>query len=136
MAKNVHFVSLGCSKNLVDAEVMLGKLNITGYKIEQDPSLAEVIIVNTCSFVGPAKEESIQTILDMADYKNDRCEALVVTGCLSQRYTKELEVEYPEVDHFVGTGEYQKKAELLKGLEEKNLLKNLCRYTFFHSYRT
>ncbi len=109
-----YFVSLGCPKNLVDSQVMLGKLQNSDYSLAQDPSLAEVIVINTCSFIQAAKEESIQTILDMADYKiSGKCKTLVVTGCLPQRYSKELAKEIPEVDLMIGTGQYHRIAEFL-----------------------
>lgn len=86
---NVLFVSLGCDKNLVDSEVMLGLLAKNGYVLTDDETQADIIVVNTCCFINDAKEESIQTILEMAEHrKNGRCKALVVTGCLAQRYKK------------------------------------------------
>src|SRR3954467_7959209 len=88
----VYFVSLGCPKNLVDSQVMLGLLEKEKYEIAQSPEQAEVIIVNTCSFIQASKEESIETILEMADYKQSaKCKVLVASGCLSQRYSKDLE---------------------------------------------
>ncbi|NDG85456.1 MAG: 30S ribosomal protein S12 methylthiotransferase RimO, partial [Proteobacteria bacterium] len=115
----VYFVSLGCPKNLVDSQVMLGKLEQDRYEIAPSPENAEVIIVNTCSFIQAAKEESIETILEMAQFKDDgQCKALVVSGCLPQRYAKELEKEMPEVDLMIGTGQYHKITELLD-LHEK-----------------
>jgi len=107
-------VSLGCPKNLVDAEVMLGCLPAGEYEITTDEKEADIIIVNTCSFIKEAKQESIDTILDLADRKHDaRCGLLVVTGCLPQRYQEELGAELPEVDIFIGTGEYPRIAEIL-----------------------
>jgi len=118
--KSVHFVSLGCSKNLVDSQVMLGTLNEHGYTINQDPYKSEVLIVNTCAFVEEAKRESIKTILEFGGEKqNDQI--LVVTGCLSQRYSDDLEAEMPEVDLFVGTGEYHKIHQFLEGKKENRL---------------
>ncbi len=115
----VYFVSLGCPKNLVDSQVMLGKLENDRYEIAREPDQAEVIIVNTCSFIQAAKEESIETILEMAQFKEEgSCKALVVSGCLPQRYAKELEKEMPEVDLMIGTGQYHKITELLD-LHEK-----------------
>jgi len=109
-------VSLGCPKNLVDAEVMLGYLGKEGYEITTDEHEADIIIVNTCSFIKEAKQESIDTILDLADRKHDaNCKLLVVTGCLPQRYQEELSKELPEVDIFVGTGDYPKIAEIIAG---------------------
>jgi ribosomal protein S12 methylthiotransferase len=107
-------VSLGCPKNLVDAEVMLGCLDRAGYGITTDEHEAEIIIVNTCSFIGDAKKESIDTILDLADRKKDsRCRLLVVAGCLPQRYQDELVRELPEVDIFIGTADYPRIVELI-----------------------
>jgi ribosomal protein S12 methylthiotransferase len=111
---SVYFVSLGCPKNLVDSQVMLGKLEGQDYEITQSPEDAEVIIVNTCSFIQAAKEESIETVLEMASYKDSgKCKALVMSGCLPQRYSKEVEAEMPEVDLLIGTGQYHKITELL-----------------------
>jgi ribosomal protein S12 methylthiotransferase len=107
-------VSLGCPKNLVDSQVMLGSLQKEHYCITQQPEEAEVIIVNTCSFIEASKEESIETILELAQLKESgRCKVLVASGCLSQRYSKELEKEMPEVDLFIGTGQYHRITELL-----------------------
>jgi ribosomal protein S12 methylthiotransferase len=114
MENSVYFVSLGCPKNLVDSQVMLGLLEKGRYKISANPEDAEVIIVNTCSFIQASKEESIETILDMAELKeHGKCKVLVASGCLPQRYSKELENEMPEVDLFIGTGQYHRITELL-----------------------
>src|SRR5690349_16224142 len=110
---SVYFVSLGCPKNLVDSQVMLGMLEKDRYTITQQPEDAEVIIVNTCSFIQASKEESIETILDMAQLKEEgNCKVLVASGCLPQRYAKQLEQEMPEVDLFIGTGQYHRVTEL------------------------
>ncbi len=110
----VYFVSLGCPKNLVDSQVMLGLLEKDRYSITQSPDDAEVIIVNTCSFIQASKEESIETILEMAQQKESgKCKVLVASGCLSQRYSKQLEKDLPEVDLFIGTGQYHKITEAL-----------------------
>jgi ribosomal protein S12 methylthiotransferase len=110
----VSLVSLGCPKNLVDAEVMLGHLPPERYRIVTDESQADVIIVNTCAFIREAKEESVDTILEVADQKTTgRCKLLVVSGCLSQRYQEELASELPEVDLFVGTADAPRIVELL-----------------------
>ena len=112
---SVYFVSLGCPKNLVDSQVMLGLLEKDRYAITEQAENAEVIIVNTCSFIQASKEESIETILEMAQLKQSaKCKVLVASGCLSQRYSKELEKEMPEVDLFIGTGQYHRITELLK----------------------
>ena len=124
--KSLYFSSLGCSKNLVDSQVMLGHLGLDGFTITTEPSEAEVIIVNTCSFVEAAKVESIETVLEYSDYKNPEhgnCKALVMSGCMAQRYHGELEEEMPEVDMFIGTGEYNKIVPLLKAFEEGKLEK-------------
>jgi ribosomal protein S12 methylthiotransferase len=117
MPSKVHLSSLGCPKNQVDAEVMLGKLVADGYEVTLDPAEADVLIVNTCSFIRPAKEESIETILEMARYKEGAAgKRLVVTGCLAERYGKELVHEMPEVDAFVGTGDFLRLPRLLADL--------------------
>ena len=100
-------VSLGCPKNLVDSELMLGKLKNAGYKISIDPEEAEIIVVNTCGFIESAKAEAIETILDVAKYKEKSCQVLIVTGCLAQRYKEEIIKELPEVDFVLGTGNYK-----------------------------
>ena len=103
----VYMHTLGCPKNRVDTEVMLGTLAQAGYRLVQDPAEAEVIVVNTCGFIESAKEESVEAILELAACKEEgRCKTLVVTGCLTQRYPDELAREMPEVDHFLGTGAY------------------------------
>ncbi|MFT3984811.1 MAG: 30S ribosomal protein S12 methylthiotransferase RimO [Lachnospiraceae bacterium] len=115
------FISLGCDKNLVDTEVMLGILQSHSFEFTDDESEADVIVINTCCFIHDAKEESIQTILDMAQYKQNagnggRCRALLVTGCLAQRYAEEIRTEIPEVDAIVGTTAYDKIAEALEAV--------------------
>ncbi len=129
---NILFVSLGCDKNLVDSEVMLGILASHGHRMVEDERDADVIVINTCCFIHDAKEESIQTILEMADYKKEgTLKTLIVTGCLAQRYQKEIFEEIPEVDAVLGTASYEKIAEAvsqtLKGerrlwLEDMNFL--------------
>ncbi|MDG1479656.1 MAG: 30S ribosomal protein S12 methylthiotransferase RimO [Myxococcota bacterium] len=115
MAERVHLVSLGCPKNRVDSEVMIGRLHAGDWEFTEDAADADVIIVNTCSFIKPATEESIETVLEMAGYKEaGSCKKLVVTGCMVQRYGTSLEGELPEVDHFLGTGEYHRIDEVLK----------------------
>ena len=115
MAKyDVSLVSLGCPKNLVDAEVMLGHLPAERFTIITDESKAEIIVVNTCAFIRDAQEESVETILEVADYKkNGHCKLLIVSGCMPQRYREELEKELPEVDVFMGTADAPRIVELL-----------------------
>lgn len=101
------FISLGCSKNLIDTEVMLGLLQQAGVEVSPDPAEADILIVNTCAFIESAKEEAITTVLSMAEYKNEgvgKCRALIVAGCLSQRYGQQLLDEMPEADAVIGTG--------------------------------
>lgn len=115
MEKTVYMVNLGCPKNLVDGEVMLGLLTREGYSITLDPEQASVLMVNTCSFINEAKEESIDAILDLARYKEQGpTKQLIVTGCLAQRYGQDLRGSLPEVDVFVGTGEFIRVTEILK----------------------
>jgi ribosomal protein S12 methylthiotransferase len=116
MVRRVHLSSLGCPKNQVDAEVMLGKLVAEGYEVTLDPAEADLMIVNTCSFIQPAKEESIDAILEMARHKADSGTRLVVTGCLAERYGEVLAAEMPEVDAFVGTGDFLRLPEVLRDL--------------------
>jgi len=113
--KRVHFVSLGCPKNRVDSEVMVGQLQAGDYQLVDDPADAEILIVNTCSFIQPATEESVETVLGLAKYKEaGTAKKLVVTGCMVQRYGTALEGELPEVDAFLGTGEYHRLREVLE----------------------
>lgn len=113
---NVLFVSLGCDKNLADTEAMLGLLAAKGYHMTDDETLADIIIINTCCFIHDAKEESIQTILEMAEYKKTgSLKALVVTGCLAQRYQQEILDEIPEVDVILGTSSFD---EIIEAVEE------------------
>jgi ribosomal protein S12 methylthiotransferase len=112
--KSLYLATLGCPKNRVDSEVMLGTLGQRGYRLVDDPGAASVIVVNTCAFIGPAKQESIDSILELAEFKRTgKCRTLVVTGCLSQRYAPELAREMPEVDHFLGTSAYVQIGDLL-----------------------
>ena len=113
---NLLFISLGCDKNLVDSEVMLGILEAGGYQIVDDEMQADVIVINTCCFIHDAKEESIQTILEMAEYKKTgRLKALIVAGCLAQRYQQEIRTEIPEVDAVLGTASYD---QIVQSIEE------------------
>lgn len=105
--KKILFISLGCDKNLVDSEVMLGILADRGFEMTDTEDDADIIIINTCCFINDAKEESVNTILEMAEYKkNGPCRALIVTGCLAQRYKQEIVDEIPEVDAVIGTSKY------------------------------
>ena len=113
--KRLYFVSLGCPKNRVDSEIMLGTLAGDGYRVVQSADEADVLVVNTCSFVEDARQESVDVICELADLKAARPgRRLVVAGCLAQRYPEELRKELPEVDLFVGTGEYHRIGELLR----------------------
>lgn len=112
--RNVLFVSLGCDKNLVDSEKMLGLLNEAGYRVAQEESEADAIVVNTCCFIHDAKEESVETILEMAEWKKKgRLKALIVTGCMAQRYQDEIQQEIPEVDAVIGTTGYTEIVPIL-----------------------
>lgn len=113
MKKKIGFVSLGCAKNLTDTETMLGILSKDGYEITADVTEANVLVVNTCAFIDSAKEESINAILEMAQYKTENCELLIVTGCLAQRYREDIERELTEVDIILGTTDYDKIAEVV-----------------------
>lgn len=126
--KKVHIVSLGCPKNLVDSEIMLGSMMKSGYQVTEAPEEADTIIVNTCGFIEDAKKESISKILEMAEVKEDTGKKkLLVTGCLTQRYKDELVKEMPEVDAFIGSGEFQNIEQILNKVEESPTKKD-----FFH----
>ncbi len=121
--QTVYFVSLGCPKNRVDSEVMLGVAEQGGFQHVDDPADARVIVVNTCGFIGEAKKESIETIFEMARFKESgSCERLVVTGCLSQRHPDELARGMPEVDHFLGSSDMLALGKVLKGGAERMLV--------------
>src|ERR1700756_789089 len=114
----IGFVSLGCPKNLVDTEVMMGQLTAQGHELTPHPSDADVIVVNTCSFIDPAKQESVDTILEMAEYKKvGRARKLIVAGCLVERYRGDIRQEMPEVDAIVGTNELDRIVGLCEGVE-------------------
>lgn len=120
----IMFISLGCDKNLVDTEEMLGILGTSGYEFTNDESQADVIVINSCCFINDAKEESINTILEMAEYKKvGKLKALVVTGCLAQRYKDEIITEIPEVDAIVGTASYDKIADVISEALAGNVTK-------------
>lgn len=120
---NVFFVSLGCDKNLVDSEYMLGLTRKAGFTLVSQEEEADIIVINTCCFIHDAKEESIESILEMAAYKEtSKCKLLVVTGCLAQRYHEEIRTELPEVDVILGSSNYSDIVEAIqKGLKEKNV---------------
>jgi ribosomal protein S12 methylthiotransferase len=123
--RTIHFVSLGCPKNRVDSEVMLGVAERTGFRHVDEPSNAEVIVVNSCGFIDAAKRESIDTILELAEHKKTgHCQTLVVTGCLSQRYPEELAAELPEVDYLLGSSDMLKLERVLLGQAQRILVGN------------
>ena len=120
------FISLGCDKNLVDSEYMIGMLANDGIEMTDDETQADIIIVNSCCFIGDAKEESINTILEMAQYKETgKCKSLIVTGCLAQRYKDEIFKEIPEVDAILGTNSYDTIVEAVHETLEKHRYSNL-----------
>jgi ribosomal protein S12 methylthiotransferase len=117
----IGFVSLGCPKNLVDTEVMMGQLTSAGHELTPHPSDADVIVVNTCSFIDPAKQESVDTILEMAEYKKTgRAQRLIVAGCLVERYRADIQKNIPDVDAVIGTNELEKITALCEGVEAKS----------------
>ena len=120
----VGFVSLGCSKNLVDTEMMIGLFKKNNFEIVNDPKEAEIIVINTCGFIESAKEEAINTILEMAEYKKENCKYLIVTGCLVERYKEDLEKSLPEVDLFVKFSEYNTLWEQIENVINHNNQKN------------
>src|SRR6187551_3140844 len=112
----IGMISLGCPKNLVDSEVMLGLAQQTGHELTRDAVDADVLIVNTCAFIDKAKQESIDTILEMAEHKKTgACQRLVVTGCMAERYRVELREQIPEIDAILGTGEVPEIVRALGG---------------------
>src|SRR5437762_10486271 len=117
----VGFVSLGCPKNLVDSEVMMGELVARGHELTPRPDQADVLVVNTCSFIDPAKKESIDTILEMAEYKKiGRAQRLVVAGCLVERYREDIRKNLPEVDAVIGTNELSRIVSICEGLPQES----------------
>jgi ribosomal protein S12 methylthiotransferase len=112
-AQRIYFVSLGCPKNQVDTELMLGQVEAAGHSLVQAPDDADVIVVNTCAFIDAAKEESVDTILEMAEYKKASKGKLVVTGCLAQRYAEDLQKDIPEIDHILGSSDFQSISKVL-----------------------
>ena len=120
---SVYFLSLGCDKNLTDSEAMLGLLHQAGHRFTEEPSEADVIIVNTCSFIGDAKEESIEAVLDLAKQKQEgRCKALLACVCLAERYQNEILKELPELDAVIGTTSYQHITEAVENALQKQSL--------------
>ncbi len=135
MKETVCLVSLGCPKNLVDSEVILGLLSKEGYLLSTDSSQADILIVNTCSFIEEATKEAIETILHLSSLKREgRCRLLIVSGCLPQRYGKVLEQELPEVDLFVGTGTFQNLPKLLSQKPKRKSF--LSKSAFLYNERT
>src|SRR5467141_1130084 len=113
----IGLVSLGCPTNLVDSEVMLGLAQQAGHELTNDAADAEVLVVNTCAFIDRAKQESIDTILEMAQHKKDgACQRLIVTGCLAERYRSELVAQIPEIDAVLGTGEVPEIVRAISGM--------------------
>lgn len=125
--KKLLFISLGCDKNLVDSEFMIGMLTAQGVVLCDDETEADIIIINSCCFINDAKEESINTILEMAEYKKSgNCKALIVTGCLSQRYQDEIKTEIPEVDAILGTNSYDAICEAVEAALGNNYYENVA----------
>ena len=120
---NVGFVSLGCSKNLIDTEATIGLFKKNNFNIVNDEEKADIIVINTCGFIESAKEEAINTILEMAEYKNKRCKYLIVMGCLVQRYYEELIKALPEVDLFLRIDEYDKLWENIEDLIKRDIVR-------------
>src|SRR5437870_5776873 len=118
----IGLISLGCPKNLVDSEVMLGLALEAGHELTNDAASADVLVVNTCAFIDSAKRESVDTILEMAQHKkNGACRRLIVTGCLAERYRDELSAEIPEIDAVLGTGEVPEIVNAIGGDARVNL---------------
>src|SRR5262245_58759497 len=119
----IGFVSLGCPKNLVDSEVMMGLSQEGGHTLTPNPSDADVLVVNTCAFIDSAKEESVNTILELAEFKkNGNCKRLVVTGCLGERYRDELKTQIPEIDAVLGTGEVPEIVGAIEGAGRSRII--------------
>ena len=127
----IGLISLGCPKNLVDSEVMLGLAHDAGHEITSDAADADVLVVNTCAFIDSAKQESIDAILEMAQHKKDgACRRLIVTGCLAERYREELKTEIPEIDAVLGTGEVPQIVQAIGGAATPRRGRPRC--TFLH----
>lgn len=113
---NLYLLSLGCARNLVDSEIMMGRIKRAGWTLVDEPEEAEVIVINTCSFIEEAAEESIEMILELARYKEDgKCTRLIVAGCLPERYREKIAGQLPEVDAFIGTGAFDRVVEAIEG---------------------
>src|SRR6266550_2869598 len=127
----IGLVSLGCPKNLVDSEVMLGLAQQAGHALTQDAADADVLVVNTCAFIDAAKQESIDTILEMAQHKKDgTCRRLIVTGCMAERYRDELKKEIPEIDAVLGTGQV---AEIVGAISDGEMTAGTAPLAFHRS---
>lgn len=131
---NVGFISLGCSKNLIDTEIAIGIFKKKKYNIVNDAKDADIIVINTCGFIESAKEEAINTILEMAEYKKKRCKALIVMGCLVERYKEELEKAIPEVDLFIKFSEYDDMCAKLEELLEQKSYSKIKDYNRLENY--
>ena len=118
---NVGFISLGCSKNLIDTEITVGMFKDHHYNIVNEPSKAEIIVINTCGFIDSAKEEAINTILEMAEYKKQRCKYIIVMGCLVQRYYEDLKKCLPEVDLFIKISDYDKLWQAIEDVIKRDI---------------
>ena len=118
----IGFISLGCSKNLIDTEITIGMFKQNNYKIINNPKEADIIVINTCGFIDQAKEEAINTILEMAEYKKDKCKYLIVMGCLVQRYYNELIKLLPEVDLFIKLEDYDKFWDMIEDLVKRDIV--------------
>ena len=119
---NVGFISLGCSKNLIDTEVAIGMFKKNNYKIVNNPEEADILVINTCGFIESAKEEAINTILEMAEYKKKRCKYLIAMGCLVQRYYDDLIKLLPEVDLFIKIDEYNNLWDKIEDLVKRDIV--------------
>lgn len=119
--QKVGLVSLGCPKNLVDSEIVLAKFKENGYSITQDVKEAEIIIINTCGFIEAAKQESINTIIEMAEYKNHNCKTLIAIGCLAQRYRDDILDNIPEIDYVIGVGGYEEVINIISNTNNKKI---------------
>ena len=131
---NVGFISLGCTKNLVDTEILIGIFKNKKYNIVNNEKEADIIIINTCGFIESAKEEAINTILEMAEYKKKRCKALIVMGCLVERYKEDLEKSIPEVDLFIKFSEYDYICEKIEELLEEKVYSEKQDYNRLENY--